>query len=75
MFFQCVTGEQVKLLCYLSGVVFFEAARVNLMNVLGTIGKILITSDSTDILEPVQVRIPRHVFHNSVRLGFEQFQF
>lgn len=65
----------MKLLCYLSGVVTFEVARVNLMNVLGTIGKMLITSDSTDILEPLQVCKPCHAFPHAVRLGFEQFQF
>ena len=51
---QCVTTEQVVLLCHLSGVVTLEAARVNLMNVLGIIGKILMTSGSTDILELLQ---------------------
>ena len=49
-----MTAEQVELLCYLSGVVTLEAARVILMNVLGIIGKMLISSDS-DVLEPVQV--------------------
>ena len=42
-------------LCHLSGVVTLEAARVNLMNVLGIIGKMLITSDSNDVLELLQV--------------------
>ena len=51
----------MKLLCYLSGVVTFEVARVNLMNVLGTIGKMLIASDVTDTLEPLQVYNHTHV--------------
>lgn len=45
----------MKFLCCLTGVVRLEAARVNLMNVLGIIGKMLISSDSTDVLEPLQV--------------------
>ena len=45
----------MTLLCHLSGVVTLEAARVNLMNVLGMIGKMLIGSDSADVLEPLQV--------------------
>lgn len=50
---QCVTDEQVSLLCHLTCVVKLEAARVNLMNVLGIVGKIIIAS-STDEIEPLQ---------------------
>lgn len=52
-----MTAEQVNLLCYLSGVVKLELARVNLMNILGIVGKIMAAS-SSDVIEPLQVCIP-----------------
>ncbi|XP_028410039.1 HEAT repeat-containing protein 3-like isoform X2 [Dendronephthya gigantea] len=51
---ECVTADQVKLLCHLCGVVKLEPARVNLMNVLGIIGKMVVMSNSTDVLEHLQ---------------------
>lgn len=50
-----MTAEQVKLLCHLCGVVTLEVARVNLMNVLGIIGKMVVISNSADALEHLQV--------------------
>ncbi|XP_046843216.1 HEAT repeat-containing protein 3-like [Xenia sp. Carnegie-2017] len=51
---ECVTIEQVELICSISLVVSFEAAKVNLMNVLGNMGKILIQIDTPDAHKTLQ---------------------